>query len=111
MDYYVIEHLYQGDELAEGLALESLKTSLLGRDRALLLSIFQAAREELRIRMWNWLEENEPRSLWLLNPIFIASGLAQLNSFSGIGRMQKKYMEAIISNQYCASNFKANYLM
>ncbi len=111
MDYYVVDHLYQEDELAEGLALESLRTALLSRDRALLLSLFQAASEELRLKMWSWLEENEPRSLWLLNPIFAANGLPQLNSFMGTGSQRTKYVDAIISNQYSGGYYKSSYVM
>ena len=99
MDYYVIDHLAQQDELAEGLALETLRTALIGRDRFLLLSLFQTASEELRMKMWSWLEENETRSLWLLNPIFSANGLPLLNSLFTGKNKQNKYMNAIISNQ------------
>lgn len=73
-DYYVIERLYQQDTLAEELVQHSLKTALTGRDRALLLSLFQAASERIRLQLWHWLEIYEPRSLWLLNPIFAAVG-------------------------------------
>lgn len=111
MDYYVIDHLYQGDELAEGLALETLRTALIGRDRALLLSLFQAASDELRLQLWNWLEENEPRSLWLLNPIFAANGLTELSSLVGTGSKRNKYMDAILSSQYFGMNYKTEYVM
>ncbi len=110
MDYYVIENLYREDELAEGLALETLRTALKGRDRALLISLFQAASKELRIKMWNWLEDNEPRSLWLLNPIFVAYGLAELNNFSSANKeIQNKYFDAILSNQYSGRYYKQVY--
>ncbi len=112
MDYYVIENLYREDELAEGLALESLRTALIGRDRALLISLFQAASKELRIKMWNWLEENEPRSLWMLNPIFAASGLEELNNFTSASKgLENKYVEAIVSNQYSGRYFKQIYTL
>lgn len=100
MDFYVVSRLYHGDELAEKLALPSLKSALLGRDRALVLSIFQAAGEQLRQKLWHWLEVFEPRSLWLLNPIFAAAGLRPLDSFTGIGSRQEKYLHAIICNPY-----------
>ena len=110
MDYYVIDNLYHEDELAEGLALESLRTALIGRDRALLISLFQAARQELRIKMWNWLEENEPRSLWMLNPIFVACGLDELNKIGMVSEeVQAKYVNAIVSNQYSGRYFKQIY--
>ncbi|MBQ3643937.1 MAG: hypothetical protein II961_05020 [Candidatus Riflebacteria bacterium] len=110
MDYYVIDNLYRQDELAEGLAMESLRTALIGRDRALLISLFQAAQQELRIKMWNWLEENEPRSLWMLNPIFAASGLNELNTFTQTNsRTCSKYLEAIVSNQYSGRYYKQSY--
>ena len=110
MDYYVIDNLYRQDELAEGLAMESLRTALIGRDRALLISLFQAAQQELRIKMWNWLEENEPRSLWMLNPIFAASGLNELNSFTQTNSGTcSKYLEAIVSNQYSGRYYKQSY--
>ena len=110
MDYYAIDNLYRQDELAEGLAMESLRTALIGRDRALLISLFQAAQQELRIKMWNWLEENEPRSLWMLNPIFAASGLNELNTFTQTNsRTCSKYLEAIVSNQYSGRYYKQSY--
>ena len=110
MDYYVIDNLYRQDELAEGLALESLRTALIGRDRALLISLFQAASQELRIKMWNWLEENEPRSLWILNPIFSAYGLAELDSITSASQnIRSKYMDAIISNPYSGRYYKQYY--
>ncbi len=110
MDYYVIDNLYRQDELAEGLAMESLRTALIGRDRALLISLFQAAQQELRIKMWNWLEENEPRSLWMLNPIFAASGLNELNTFTQTNSGTcSKYLEAIVSNQYSGRYYKQSY--
>ncbi len=110
MDYYVIDNLYRQDELAEGLAMESLRTALIGRDRALLISLFQAAQQELRIKMWNWLEENEPRSLWMLNPIFAASGLNELNTFTQTNSQTcSKYLEAIVSNQYSGRYYKQSY--
>lgn len=111
MDYYVIDHLFQRDELAESLVFESLKTALIRRDRALLLSLFQAANNEIKIKMWNWLEENESRSLWMLNPIFAANGLAELTSFSNTGNKKSKYLEAVLSNKYNGRYFKTAYLM
>lgn len=110
MDYYVIDKLYQEDELAEGLAFETLRTALIGRDRALLISLFQGARQELRLKMWNWLEENEPRSLWILNPIFSACGLEELNSITSASpNIRSKYLEAIVSNPYCGRYYKQYY--
>ncbi len=110
MDYYVIDNLYREDELAEGLALETLRTALIGRDRALLISLFQAASQELRIKMWNWLEENEPRSLWMLNPIFAACGLQELSNIGVVSdEIQAKYVDAIISNQYSGRYYKQIY--
>lgn len=100
LDYYVISHLYQQDKLAESLVLYSLKSALIGRDRALLLSLFHAASEKLRTRLWRWLEIYEPRSLWLLNPVFSAVGLAPLDSFIGVGSQREKYLNAIVANPY-----------
>lgn len=100
LDHYVIEKLYQNDELAVKLAPFTLRTALTGRDRALLLSLFHSAGEPMRIRFWRWLQVYEPRSLWLLNPVFTAAGLAPLNSFGGTGPCRSKYLSAIISNPY-----------
>lgn len=100
LDYYVINRLYQRDPLAETLAVHTLKTSLLGRDRALLLSLFHAASEDIRTQLWNWLEDFEPRSLWLLNPVFSAVGLTPLDSFVGVGSRRGTYLNAIIANPY-----------
>lgn len=106
LDFYVINHLYQGDELAQKLVFFSLKSALLGRDRALILSIFHAAGEALRLQLWRWLEAYEPRSLWLLNPIFSAMGLTPLDSFAGIGSRRARYLDAIIANPYSGSLYQ-----
>jgi len=103
LDHYVIDKLYQNDELAVFLAPFTLKTALLGRDRALLLSLFHAAGDKLRSRFWRWLEVYEPRSLWLLNPVFAAAGLAPLNSFGTTGGCRSEYLAAILSNPYGGS--------
>lgn len=100
LDYYVINRLYQQDSLAESLAGYTLKTALTGRDRALLLSLFHAATDQFRVKLWRWLEIYEPRSLWLLNPVFAAVGLTPLNSFGSMGSSRHKYLEAILANPY-----------
>jgi len=100
LDYYVINRLYQNDELAQKLVFESLRSALIGRDRALILSIFHAADDHLRLQLWQWLEAFEPRSLWLLNPVFAAAGLPALDSFMNIGSHRARYLDAIISNPY-----------
>jgi hypothetical protein len=100
MDHYVINRLYQNDPLAESLACYTLKTALVGRDRPLLMSLFHAAGDNLRRRLWCWLEIYEPRSLWLLNPVFSAAGLVPLDSFGSIGSRREKYLGAILENHY-----------
>ncbi len=105
-DYYVIERLYQQDTLAEELVQHSLKTALTGRDRALLLSLFQAASERIRLQLWHWLEIYEPRSLWLLNPIFAAVGLIPLDTMTGVGSRRAQYIGAIMANPYSGSRYR-----
>ena len=62
--------------------------------------------------MWNWLEENEPRSLWLLNPIFAASGLEKLDKITSANKgLQTKYVDAIVSNQYSGRYYKPTFTM
>lgn len=100
LDYYVIQHLYQSDPLAESLVFHSLKSALAGRDRALLLSLFHAATDRVRLQLWRWLEAYEPRSLWLLNPVFCAAGLSPLDSFKGMGSHHESYLGAILANPY-----------
>jgi hypothetical protein len=107
LDYYVIEHLYRQDRLAEELVVHSLRTALLGRDRALLLSLFQAASERIRLQLWNWLEAFEPRSLWLLNPIFSAVGLVPLDSLTGVGSRRNDYIDAIRANPYSGGLYRS----
>lgn len=107
LDEYVVQRLYQSDQLAVKLAFHSLKTALIGRDRALLLSLFHAACEDLRIEFWEWLEEYEPRSLWLLNPIFTSIGLTSLNSFSGVLNNRDAYLDAIVSNPYVGPGYRS----
>ncbi len=98
LDLYVTSRLFLGDALAEKLVFYSLKSALFGRDRALILSIFHAASETLRLQLWRWLEIYEPRSLWLLNPVFTAVGLTPLDSFTGVGSRREKYINAIVAN-------------
>lgn len=105
-DYYVIERLYQQDPLAEELVHHSLKTALTGRDRALLLSLFQAASDRIRLQLWHWLEIYEPRSLWLLNPIFAAVGLLPLDTMIGVGSRREQYIGAIMANPYSGSRYR-----
>lgn len=100
LDHYVIEKLYQNDELAVSLAPFTLRTALIGRDRALLISLFHAAGDKLRSQFWRWLEVYEPRSLWLLNPVFTAAGLAPLNSFGSSDGSRSEYLSAILANPY-----------
>lgn len=100
LDQYVIKHLYQQNPLAIKLAGHTLKTALTGRDRPLLLSLFHAADDKYRIRLWRWLEFYEPRSLWLLNPVFASAGLTPLNSFGSMGSRREKYLGAILANPY-----------
>jgi hypothetical protein len=100
LDYYVISRLYQQDSLAEELAQHSLKAALIGRDRALLLSLFHAASDRVRRQLWQWLELREPRSLWLLNPIFASVGLVPLDTMIGMGSRRDDYLAAIMSNPY-----------
>jgi len=105
-DYYVIERLYQQDPLAEELVQHSLKTALTGRDRALLLSLFHAASDRIRLQLWHWLEIYEPRSLWLLNPVFTAVGLLPLDSMIGIGSRRAQYIDAIMANPYSGGRYR-----
>ena len=107
LDYYVINRLYQQDPLAEALVQHSFKTALIGRDRALLLSLFQAASDSVRLQLWHWLELYEPRSLWLLNPIFAAVGLAPLDSLVGMGSRREKYLGAIMTNPYSGRLYRS----
>jgi len=107
LDYYVISRLYQQDPLAEALVHHTLKTALIGRDRALLLSLFHAASESIRLQLWHWLELYEPRSLWLLNPIFAAVGLAPLDSLTGMGSRREKYFGAIMENPYSGRLYRS----
>lgn len=105
-DFYVIKNLYQGDSLAEQLAEISLKKAIKVRDRALLLSLLHAAKDQMRFRLWSWLENCEPRSLWLLNPIFSAAGLLPIASFGGLGSRRKIYLEALMANPYSGTNYQ-----
>lgn len=105
-DHYVINRLFHRDSIAEELVQYTLKTALMGRDRALLLSLFQAANNKTRMKLWRWLEIYEPRSIWLLNPIFSAVGLLPLDSFIGVGSRRKKYIAAIIANPYSGTHYR-----
>ncbi|HAE39268.1 MAG TPA: hypothetical protein DCG57_11610 [Candidatus Riflebacteria bacterium] len=106
-DYYVVNRLYQQDPLAESLVQHTLKTAIVGRDRALLLSLFHAASDNIRLQLWRWLEVYEPRSLWLLNPIFASVGLTPLDSMIGMGSRRAKYLDAIMENPYSGRLYKS----
>lgn len=105
-DQYVVNKLYQGDSLAQQLALTVLKKAVKGRDRALILALFHAAGDEIRSSFWNWLEQSEPRSLWLLNPIFAAAGLLPIGTFAAIGSRKNEYLSALSANPYSGSNYQ-----
>lgn len=107
LDYYVINRLYQQDKLAEELVHHSLKTAIVGRDRALLLSLFHAASDHVKLQLWRWLEIYEPRSLWLLNPIFTSLGLSPLDSMTGMGSRREKYLGAIMANPYSGRLYRS----
>lgn len=98
MDYYVINNL-RNSKLAEQLVLSSLKSALIGRDRALLIALFYAADRTIQEVLWKWLNANVPRSLWLLNPLFVASGLSALENFDTSFDMRSRYLDAIISRE------------
>lgn len=105
-DTYVIRKLYQNDELAENLCKYTFQKAILGRDRALLISLFHAASPALRLQFWNWLEKFEPRSIWLLNPIFMAAGLIPVSSFSASVTNRKNYLAAIVANPYSGARYQ-----
>ncbi len=98
LDFYVVRKLYHGDQLAEKLVFASLKSAILGRDRSLVLAIFQSARETLQPLLWRGLEVYEPRSLWLLNPVFSSAGLSPLDTFNELEPRREKYLKAIMHN-------------
>ena len=102
MDYYVLNNLGKGDELAKQLAVHAIQSALLGRDRAMLIALFYVAPTKLRSFLWRLLGNSESRSLWMLNPIFTSSGLSELNSLPE--ELDEKYMQAIIGQK---ENIKA----
>lgn len=108
LDHYVINKLYQNDPLAEQLAPITLKKALIGRDRAMLLSLFHAANHSLKLELFAFLENYEPRSLWLLNPIFSAAGLLPINSFASASSQRQQYLNAIVSNPYSSSRYESH---
>lgn len=107
LDTYVINRLYQKDELAIKLAGLCVKKAVLGRDRAILLCVFQAAPENLRESLWQILIDTEPRSIWLLNPIFQAAGLMPLKEFSLFSNLKHAYYSALKQNPYSGAFYKA----
>ena len=105
-DLYVIRYLYQKDFLAESLAETVFKKALHTRDRALLLALFHAADSEIRERFWQWFEQSEPRSLWLLNPVFAGAGLLPIASFADLGTRRDLYFQALSSNPYSGKSYQ-----
>lgn len=108
-DQYVVSHLYQNDPLAKQLAPNLLEKAIKSRDRALVLALFHAADQATLNIFWNWLEENEPRSLWLLNPIFHAAGLVPLTAFSTVGSRKSEYLSALVANSQTAEAYQPSY--
>ncbi len=98
LDYYVINNLNHC-ELAKDLALHTLKTALIGRDRPLLMALFYVSDRLVQEKLWSWLNNNVPRSLWLLNPVFAASGLPTLESFDESPVVRNKYLSALSTQQ------------
>lgn len=109
-DIYVVNRLYQNDQLARQLALTVLKKAVKNRDRALTLALFHAADAKMRNVFWQWLENTEPRSLWLLNPIFAAAGLLPLGSFAALGTRKGQYLSALSANPYSGNRYQADCL-
>jgi hypothetical protein len=104
-DSYVIRMLYRQDKLAISLAIHSFRTAVLSNDRGLILALFHAAPEELKRKFWSWLKEFEPKSLWLLNPIFKSIGLLPVSSLNDMGSRQEIYLNAIIRNPYSGQRY------
>ncbi|MGM0601403.1 MAG: hypothetical protein ACQETH_16450 [Candidatus Rifleibacteriota bacterium] len=107
LDFYVISRLYQEDELAKELCWITVKKAVKARDRALLLSVCQAAGESLKFKIWHWLEQNEPRSIWLLNPLFRAAGLLPVESLKGLGSHRSIYLDALLADHYSGNCYRA----
>lgn len=94
-DMYVIKNLSNNDPIAANLFENTFKSALQTRDRSLLTSLFRSANKHLKQKLWALLKENEPRSLWLLNPIFSAQGLDELTSINDAKESQNSYIDAI----------------
>ncbi len=106
MDKYVANRLYQKDALAQKLAPLVLQKAILGRDRPVVLALFHAASRNLRLQFWEALKNYEPRSIWLLNPVFTAAGLLPLESFSQFSDRQNHYLNALLSNPYVGGTYE-----
>lgn len=113
MDNYVIEKLQHNDELAVQLAFYTLKTALMGRDRSLLLSLFSAANISIRKILWHSLKLSESRSLWLLNPVFVAAGLPALECLNTTATVRNRYLSAISGSLsvHSVQSHKLNYFI
>jgi hypothetical protein len=105
-DYFVIQRLYQRNPVAIKLAFETFKTSLKSGDRGLLLSLFHAAPEYLRKRFYDHLVDFEPKSIWLLNPVFKALGLLPIENTFEMGTRSEKYLQAIVENPYSGNRYE-----
>jgi len=100
LDVYTVNMLYRNDINAIRPAPEVFRKALHNRDRAMLLALFQAAGQQLRIKFWQHLEKFESRSIWLLNPIFAAAGLQPIESFASIGQRRNEYLNALSACHY-----------
>ena len=109
MDYYVLNNLSKGDKLAKELAVHTIQSALIGRDRALLIALFYVAPTKLRSLLWKWLGNNESRSLWMLNPIFNSQGLKELENLPE--EPNQLYMQAIIGEENHSNGVQQNSML
>ncbi|MEW6708380.1 MAG: hypothetical protein AB1403_01030 [Candidatus Riflebacteria bacterium] len=107
LDVYTAKMLYRNDINAIRLAPEVFRKALQNRDRAMLLALFHAAGQKLRIEFWQHLEKFEPRSIWLLNPIFAAAGLQPIESFASMGQRRNEYLNALSASHYAGHKLQA----
>ncbi|MBF0498755.1 MAG: hypothetical protein HQM09_01370 [Candidatus Riflebacteria bacterium] len=77
-------HLKREDRLAIELAVFTLDTFVATRNRKRVRELLSTAPDSSRNILWNRLSRQEPRNLWLLNPLFEAAGLPARNSFPTI---------------------------
>lgn len=102
----MVDRLFQADPLAVSLADASFRSACRRRDRPLLLALFYAGGDDLRRRFWRLLRREFSESIRLLNPLFVAVGLAPVADCTRLVGKSEEYYRAVMINPYIGGRFE-----